>query len=195
MARVCRIVVVVEGWEDRAFTEGFLASAGVAPRSIDAKVSPKGHGSGYSFVREVFAHEVGELAKHREGRGVLALMDEDAKGVENRRRWVADYLRETQRQPIACAEGRCLVLPMRNLETWAYWLTGSKIGQNWVADEDEDYKTTRPASATRSLENTDWRAAGQHLHSLDHTSPPQGMPGELAASLVRLREFVNAVRR
>jgi hypothetical protein len=195
MARVCRIVVVVEGWEDRAFAEGFLASAGVAPRSIDAKVSPKGHGSGFSFVREVFAQELGELARYREGRGVLALMDEDGKGIDSRRGWVADYLRETERLPIDCAEGRCLILPKRNLETWVYWLTGSKIGQNWAVDEGEDYKTARPASATRSLDNSDWRAAGQHLHTFNHTLPPQGMPGELAASLVRLREFVNAVRR
>jgi hypothetical protein len=173
---------------------GFLTNVGIKS-GIEAKRNPRGKGSGFDYVRNVFAEEVRAMTSYREGRGVLALMDEDGKGIENRRSWVNSHLEELKLPESDCAEGRCLVLTKRNVETWVYWLTGFRLGEEWGVSETGNYKTSRPAGASRRLENKDWREAGRKLHSIDHTSPPAGMPQELLFSLEKLREFVRAVRR
>lgn len=194
MARVCRIVLVCEGWEDSAFLTGFLEGAGVKD-GIYPRNNPKGKGAGFNHVRDVFAKEVVALRGFREGRGVLAMMDEDGQGVEDRRSWVASHLESLSLSVMDCTQGRCLVLTKRNIETWVYWLTGARLNENWEVSESDNYKTRRPAAANRSLEKGDWRSAGKQLHSIDHTKPPTGMPPELLASLGQLRNFVQAVRR
>lgn len=195
MARVCRIVLVCEGWEDSAFLEGFLGSAGIPDRNIDRKTNPKGKGSGFDHVRKIFAKEVEALNRFREGHGVLAIMDEDGKGVENRRAWVASHLHSLRLAGMDCTQGRCLVLTKRNIETWVYWLTGVRLSENWDVSESDDYKASQPATANRSLEKGDWRSAGKQLHSINHTNPLASMPPELLASLGQLRNFIQAVRR
>ena len=189
MARVCRIVLVTEGWEDSAFLKGFFESAGMG-RSITTKENPRSEGSGFSFVREIFVDEVYALGRFNEGRGVLALMDEDGQGVENRVSWVADLLASRELPAADCANGRCLLLPKRNLETWVFWLTGARQSQNRNVTETDNYKHCNPV-----LVSSDWRAAGSHLHSLNHTTPPNGMPPELIIALGKLRQFAQAVRR
>lgn len=192
MARVCRVVVVTEGWEDSAFLTGFLERAGV--RNAECIKSPKGRGSGFTFVRETFANEVEALAKFSEGRGVLALMDEDGQGTDVRYSWVSSLLANRNLPAPDCASGRCLMLAKRNIETWVYWLTGARMNEKCQVDEVSNYKNAMPAGASRSLDGKDWRIAGRHLHSLDHTIPPAGMPPELAIALGKLRQFTHAVK-
>ena len=194
MARVCRIALVCEGWEDSAFLRGFLESAGIRD-GIIPKNNPKGKGSGFDHVRDIFAEEVKALSSFREGRGVLAMMDEDGKGVENRLAWVASRLDSLNLAAMDSTQGRCLVLTKRNIETWVYWLTGQRLNENWDVNESGNYKTSPPATASRSIEKSDWRSAGKLLHTINHTQPPAGMPPELLSSLGQLRDFVQAVRR
>ncbi len=42
MTRVCKIILVCEGWRDSAFARGFLAAAAVDARAVDPKVNPGG---------------------------------------------------------------------------------------------------------------------------------------------------------
>ena len=193
MARVCRITLVCEGWEDSAFLEGFLASSGINKGIVCTK-NPKGKGSGFDYVRKVFAEEVKALSRFQEGRGVLALMDEDGQGIVGRRDWVATQLSGLSLPQVDCKEGRCLILAKRNIETWVYWLTGARLNQDWEVSETENYKNRRPSGASRNLDNKDWREAGRKLQSINQTTPPVGMPPELVSSLGQLRSFVQAVR-
>jgi len=122
-------------------------------------------------------------------------MDEDGKGIESRHSWVASLL-NTQNLPNPdCTQGRCLILSKRNIETWVYWLTGARLNETWQVTEEENYKNSRPAGATRSLGSGDWRAAGRQLHSINHSNPPVGMPAELIVALGKLRQFTQFVRR
>ena len=92
MSRVCKIILVCEGWRDSAFARGFLVAAGVGARSIDAKTNPGG--SGHDWVKTQFAQEAANLARFAEGRGVLGLIDEDGRGAAVRQKEVADRLSE-----------------------------------------------------------------------------------------------------
>lgn len=64
MARICRIVVVCEGWEDSAFLAGFLENSGIRD-GVESRKNPKGKGSGFDYVRDVFAKEVRALQQFR----------------------------------------------------------------------------------------------------------------------------------
>ena len=192
MSRITKIVLVCEGWRDSVFSRGFLEEAGVDRRSIDPRVNPGG--SGHDWVKTEFVEEVANLQRFSEGRGVLGMIDEDGKGVTAREREVLDRLRAHGLDPIKANDGRCLLLPTRNIETWLYWLKAKRSGETLFVSETTDYKSTPPAGVTR-LVNSDCRPAGTYLHSLDHRQPPQGCPPMLVKALEQLREFINAVRR
>ena len=192
MSRITKIVVVCEGWRDSAFIRGFLKQAQVPPRSIDVRPNPRG--SGHDWVTAKFAEEVANLERFSEGRGVLGLIDEDGQGASARIQRVSEQLLLKGLRPIDCSNGRCLLLPIRNLETWLYWLKAQSSGAALVVSEHDDYKHTPPANASR-LGDSDCGPAGMFLHSLNHTQPPQGCPPMLVRALEYLREFLRAVRR
>ncbi len=193
MSRVCRIVVVCEDWRQSSFARGFLARAGVDGRSLDLKVNPGG--SGHDFVKGTFVEEVGNLARFSEGRGVLGLLDEDGMGAATRQREVGDRLRGRGLPPIAADDGRCLLLPTRNIETWLYWLTALRNREAIAVDETTDYKRNGPPAGGTRIEDADARPSGEFLHGLDHRSLPMGCPPMLQRALPELRHFLDAVRR
>jgi hypothetical protein len=129
-----------------------------------------------------------------EGRGALGMLDEDGKGVAEREREVEAALRVRGLPPISAQEGRCLLLPARNLETWLYWLTAQRHGSAVVVDEVLDYKRDGPPGNASPIRNEDCRPAGETLHRLNHVQPPQGCPAMLVRALADLRAFLNAVR-
>src|SRR5438445_13170724 len=116
MTRVCRIILVCEGWRDSAFARGFLAASGIDSRSVEPKVNPGG--SGHDWVKRKFVEEVANLARFSEGRGVLGLIDEDGQGVADRECLVAEGLAARNLPAIGASDGRCLLVPARNLEPW-----------------------------------------------------------------------------
>ena len=126
MSRITKIVVVCEGWRDSAFIRGFLKQAQVPSRSIDVRPNPCG--SGHDWVTAKFAEEVANLERFSEGRGVLGLIDEDGQGASARIQRVSEQLLLKGLRPIDCGNGRCLLLPTRNLETWLYWLKAQSSG-------------------------------------------------------------------
>ena len=191
MSRVSKIILVCEGWRDSAFARGFLTAAGIDGRAIDPRPNPGG--SGHDWVKNQFVAEVANLIRFSEGRGVLGLLDEDGKGVTERQREVEEALEARNLALLSAQEGRCLLLPTRNLETWLYWLTALRRGSSLAVDEVTDCKTNRPGDVPRILDE-DCRPAGAALHKLNHKNPPQGCPPMLVRALGYLREFRDAVR-
>ena len=192
MSRVCKIILVCEGWRDSAFARAFLKEAGINPRTVEPKTNPRG--SGHDWVKTQFVEEVANLTRFAEGRGVIGLLDEDGEGVEIRRKQVAERLQTQNLPSIAPDEGRCLLLPTRNIETWIYWLISNRDGSSVQVDETTNYKTTPPKGASKISDNH-CRPAGEYLQTLDHTRLPNGCPPILGHSLGLLRAFLNAVRR
>ena len=193
MSRVCKIILICEGWRDSAFARGFLAAAGIDRRSVEPKTNQGG--SGHDWVKTQFVVEVANLGKFAEGRGVLGLLDEDGQGVVQREQEIADRLRMSGLPPLVAHEGRCLLLPTRNIETWIYWLTGQRHGPPVTVDETTDYKKAGPPSGASRIGNEQCRPAGEHLHTLNHTNLPVGCPSMLGVSHRRMRDFLTAVRR
>ncbi len=193
MSRVCRIVVVCEDWRQSAFARGFLGRAGVDSRSIDERRNPGG--SGHDWVKGKFVAEVANLLRFSEGWGALGLLDEDGTGIATRDQEISELLRERGLPEIAATDGRCLLLPTRNIETWLYWLTTRRNGAAIAVDETTDYKRNGPPRGTSRIENSDAKPSGEFLHSLDHSAPPSGCPSMLRRALSDLRLFLNAVRR
>jgi hypothetical protein len=193
MSRVCKIILVCEGWRDSAFARGFLVAAGIDARSVDPKVNPRG--SGHDWVKTQFAEESANLARFDEGRGVLGLLDEDGQGAAVREKEVADRLKERGLGSISAQDGRCLLLPTRNRETWLYWLAAQRGGFPSTVDEKTDYKMAGPPAGSPCVGGRDCRLAGEYLHTLNHAQTPNGCPVMLAQALGRLREFLKAVRR
>src|SRR5208282_5926048 len=140
MARVCNIVLVCEGWRDSAFARGFLETSG--NRKIHERRNPRG--SGHGWVKSQFVVEVANLTRFSEGRGVLGLLDEDGQGVSKREEDIAGALKTRNLGPIAANDGRCLLLPTRNLETWLYWLKSHQSGTLVSIDETTNFKRQPP---------------------------------------------------
>ncbi len=193
MSRVTQIILICEGSRDSAFARGFLAASGVDRRCIEPKVNPGG--CGHDWVKAQFVEEVANLARFSEGRGVLGLLDEDGQGVAARTREISDRLQARDLAPIAPHEGRCLLVPTRNIETWLYWLIAELRGTPITVDETTDYKVNGRPEGGSEIRYEHCRSAGEHLHTLDHTRLPNGCPPMLSRALVHLREFLQAVRR
>jgi hypothetical protein len=192
MSRVCKIILVCEGWRDSAFARAFLKEAGVAPGAVDPKPNPGG--CGHDWVAKQFVEEVYNLERFSEGWGVLGLLDEDGQGASVRMGKVARLLQASGLSAINANEGRCLLLPTRNIETWLYRLKAQRCGNPIDLDETADYKSQPPAGVS-ALVNEDCRPAGEYLHSLNHAALPKGCPLILGQAVGQLRAFLNAVRR
>jgi len=190
MSRICRIILVCEGWRDSAFARGFLETAGVG--QVDPHPNPGG--CGHDWVKTKFVEEVANLKRFSEGRGVLGLLDEDGQGVRIRLGEVNTRLQAVGLPPLNEVDGRCLLLPTRNIETWLYWLKAQRNGQPVAVDETTNYKSTEPPGVSK-ISGADCRPAGEYLHSLNHAALPTGCPPMLGQSLGRLRAFLNAARR
>jgi hypothetical protein len=190
MAKVCNIVLVCEGKRDSAFARGFLERSGNW-RILDRRNQ---RGSGHGWVRSQFVEEVAALTRFSEGWGVLGLLDEDGQGASARENEIEDALRVQNLGSLSASEGRCLLLPTRNLETWLYWLKSHQSGAIASIDETSDFKRQPPIGIAR-IGDRDCRPVGQYLHTLDHTQLPEECPSMLQKGLARLRAFVNAVRR
>jgi hypothetical protein len=167
MPRVCNIILVCEGRRDSAFARGFLESSG--NRRIYDRRNPRG--SGHGWVKSQFVEEVANLTRFSEGRGVLGLLDED--GIPNRENEVVEALKQRNLGSLSASDGRCLLLPARNLETWLYWLNSHQRGSLVSIDEVTNFKRQPPEGMGR-IDDKDCRPAGEYLHSLNHTQLPEG---------------------
>ena len=193
MGRVCRIVLVCEGWEDSRFARAFLNAGDRKGINIQRQENPGG--SGHDWVKNQFVQQVATLRLATEGCGVLGLLDEDGRGATAREQEVNSLLRQRGLPELQAGAGRCLLLPTRNLETWIYWLRAQERGMRVEMNETTDYKRAGPPEGLPRMGGDDCRLAGEYLDRLNHVHLPEGCPLILGKALGHLRAFLDAVRR
>ena len=115
--------------------------------------------------------------------------------VLSRKREVDERLVARGLPQTRASNGRCLLLPARNVETWLYWPIAQRDGIPTSVDETTNYKVDGPPAGCARLRNEQCRPAGEYLHSLNHAAMPTGFPPLLGQGLGMLRDFLGAVRR
>jgi hypothetical protein len=162
-----------------------------------------GKNGNHAAVRKWFCEEVVRQMHPTSPRfGILALVDEDGQGLERRRSEVADELRRLGLPQIAPEDGRCLVLPVRNAETWMVWAnpwqcagcpTSPTAPQAYESvSEVHDYKRWKglngdplPRESIKSAYDV-----GKMIATLNANAPPVGTPPALQEALRQLSDFL-----
>lgn len=206
MSRACQIVVVPEDKEHAALARGYLAERGVNPRSYRVTQKWTGKNGNFDRAREWFIEEVRIQARGKVRFGVVALIDEDGQGLAVRRQRVTDGLAALNLPKLDPSQGRLLVLPVRNVETWMVW------GARWTAlgrptspavpsgfstlDETHDYKLWRAhdEQPIQSESRLDAFQLGRAIATLNPAVPPGGLPPALQDVLRPLADFLRWAR-
>ncbi len=206
MPRACKIVVVPEDKEHAALARGYLAARGVNPGSYRVTQKWTGKNGNFDRAREWFIEEVRLQARGKVRFGVVALIDEDGQGLAVRRQRVTDRLAVLNLPNLDPSQGRLLVLPVRNVETWMVW------GARWVAagqptspptpagfsavDETHDYKRWRASDGQLLSHESrlDAFRLGRAIASLNSAAPPSGLPPALEAILRPWGDFLDWAR-
>jgi hypothetical protein len=152
--------------------------------------------------------EEARLQSHKSGAryGILAIIDEDGKGLAQRRGIADKALTDCGLLGTDANDGRCLILPMRNVETWMVWLArwqaaGSPTSPGTFAsytpvDEANDYKKWRNQAgdplAKEPVGNP--YQVGKILATLNPTAPPAATPPALREAIKPLGEFLHWCR-
>lgn len=207
MARACQIVVVPEDKEHAAFARGYLAKRGVNPHSYRVTQKWTGKNGNFDRAREWFIEEIRFQAKGKVRFGVIALIDEDGQGLAVRRQRVTDELTVLNLPNLNPSQGRLLVLPVRNVETWMAW------GARWTSagrptspaiplgfstvDETHDYKRWRASDGTaiQTENRLDAFQLGRAVATLNPAVPPGGLPPALQSILQPLAGFLSWARQ
>lgn len=130
MTRNVRVVLVCEDTQHEAFARRFLNEMGWTLRDLRVEKAPQGRGSGEQYVRERFPQELRGL-RTRPGRVVLiAMIDGDKRGVEERLR---DFEGACRRQSVPAREAEesvLLLVPTWNIETWLAYLDGEDVDES-----------------------------------------------------------------
>jgi len=207
MPQVCQIVVVPEDSDHAALARGYLAERGVTQRKYYVTRKWTGKNGNFDKVREWFIEEVRLQSKGLRRFGVIALMDEDGQSLAARRQAVTDELARLKLPPLDASQGRLLVLPVRNVETWLVW------GARWHAagrptspgtpanyppvDETHDYKKWRTCDGQALPHESQLGAfqLGRVIAALNPLAPPPGLPLALQAILRPWGAFLDWARR
>lgn len=120
-------------------------------RELRVESYPRGKGAGEQFVRERFPSFVGELRKQRHQHGLwgVVVIDGDVVGAKKRRATLLQSVIESGKSPVDEDDQLVLLIPTRNIETWAWCLLGN------ATDEVTDYKGRFPDSL-RSVFKKHW---------------------------------------
>ena len=204
MSRYCNIVVLPEDVAHADLARGYFQGRNVDERSYDLQRRWTGRNGNHAAVRHWFCEEV-RLQAHRFGarRSILALIDEDGQGLELRRNEIRGELTKLGLPNINPSEGRCLVLPMRNIETWMVWAarwqsagrpTSPSAPPGYVlVDESYDYKRFRTPTGNVVPKEplTPAYIVGKTIATLNPMTPPSGLPPALQAVLQPLNDFLD----
>jgi hypothetical protein len=207
MSRYCKIVVLPEDSSHADLARGFFQGRNVNAGAYELQRKWTGRNGNHAAVRHWFCEEVRLQAHPTSPRfGILALIDEDGQGLEIRREQVANELQRLNLAPIDPDDGRCLVLPMRNAETWMVWAArwqragspNSPAGQPSYepVSELDDYKRCKsPTGLPLPREQmTNAYTVGKIIATLNAVSPPAGTPPALRDVLRPLNEFLRWAR-
>jgi hypothetical protein len=207
MPHIAQIVVVPEDNEHSSLARGYLEARGVGSNRYHVTKRWTGKNGNFDRVRDWFAEEVRFQAKRLVRFGIIAMIDEDGQGLTTRQELIADELERLDLPSLAVSEGRVLVIPVRNIETWMVW------GARWASagrptsralpkvfpgvDETHDYKRWRSRagqSLTREA-RLDAFLLGQAIATLNPVDPPTGLPPSLHDILRPWSEFLEWARR
>ena len=207
MSRACTIIIVPEDHEHAALARGYFRGRVVDPGLYHFSKKWNGRNGNFDRVRQWFAEEVQEQAKGRVRFGVIALIDEDGKGLAVRRQSVTEELALRELPGLDPSRGRLLVIPVRNVETWMVWAArwtqagrsvspGSPPGFPDV-DETHDYKKwkTRAGQPLPREKMLGAFEVGRAIASLNPAAPPGGLPPALEAILRPWGDFLDWARR
>jgi hypothetical protein len=207
MSRYCKIVVLPEDVAHADLARGFFQGRSVSERAYELQRRWTGRNGNNAAVRRWLCEEVRLQVNSVSPRyGILALIDEDGQGLDARRNEVREALGQLRLPTIDPNQGRCLVLPMRNVETWMVWAARwqdaggptSPVGppSYQSVSEEDDYKRFKRANGdTLPRESmTTAYIVGKTIAALNPTSPPAGIPPALREVLQPLNEFLRWAR-
>ena len=132
--RRVQIVVLCEDLAQYRFAYRSLVKCGWRPDQISQNMSPRGYGSGFTYVLDNYPAEVRANRTRSKERGRLLLIDADKEPRGGREEQLAGRLKEAGMGPRGIQERIALWVPRRQLETWINYLTHGD------ADEETDYK-------------------------------------------------------
>ena len=204
MSRYCKIAVLPEDSCHASLVRGYFKGRKVNEQAYDLKRKWTGSNGNNAAVLRWLCEEVSQQKHATSPRyGIMALIDEDGQGLQARRTAVHTALTNLGLPAIDPKEGRCLILPMRNVETWMVWAArwqaaGSQYsstgpaGYNLVS-EDDDYKKLRNRNGSPIQNEPKMEAykAGRLIAGLNPKSPPYGTPQTLREVLQQLNDFLH----
>ena len=207
MSRYCRIVVLPEDVSHADLARGFLQGRSVNVGAYELQRRWTGRNGNNAAVRRWLCEEVRLQVNPASRRyGILALIDEDGQGLAARRNELRDALSQLGLPTIDPNQGRCVVLPVRNVETWMVW------GARWqgagqptspvgpptyeCVSEVDDYKRLKRADGDPLPRETSATAytIGKIIATLNPTNPPAGIPPALREVLQPLSDFLRWAR-
>jgi hypothetical protein len=204
MSRYCKIVVLPEGCNHAALARGYFQGRNVSERFYELQSKWTGRNGNHAAVRRWFCEEISIQARPLSGRrSVLALIDEDGQRLDVRRNEVRDELSSRSLPGINPDQGRCLVIPMRNVETWMVWAARweaagcptspvSQPGYQPVSELD-DYKRFKSPDGNAVPKEALLPAyrLGKIIAKLNPITPPAGIPPALQVVLQPLNNFLD----
>ena len=207
MSRYCKSVVLPEDAAHADLARGYFQGRSVDERTYELQRRWTGRNGNFAAVRRWFCEEIRlQVRRLSSRRSILALIDEDGQGLESRRNEIRDELNRLGLPEINPSEGRCLVLPMRNVETWMVWAarwqnagcpTSPATPPGYLpVDELNDYKRFRTRSG-EIVPREPLAAAyilGKAIAKLNPVMPPAGLPPALQAVLQPLNDFLRWAR-
>jgi hypothetical protein len=154
-----RFRALIEDRDHEQMLRGLVDRLGrSAGRSLRFEPYPAGRGAGEQHVRRKFPQFIAELRAQRfqEGLWGIVVIDGDVEGAAHRRR----RLLESIERPLSPTERILLLVPTRNVQTWAWRLLGHEV------NESDDYKhlVERTPESLRQLFKLRWP---------DASAPPQ----------------------
>jgi len=145
--RRVRIVLLCEDSQQEAFTRRFLEGMGWDTRELRVEKSPSAKGSAEQWVRERFPNElkVYRQRKPKAASGLIALIDADAKEVQDR---IHEFKEVCQTKTVPFREDNEAVaigVPKRNIETWIHYLNGRQVNETEAYEKLERQRFCQPA--------------------------------------------------
>jgi hypothetical protein len=204
MSRHCKIAVLPEDSCHADLARGYFQGRKVSERVYDLQRKWTGKNGNNAAVRHWLCEEVRQQNHAASPRyGIMALIDEDGRGLDACRTAVRKALADLGLPAIDPHNGRCLILPMRNVETWMVWAArwqaaGSQdspigpVAYNLVSEED-DYKKLRKRDGSPIPNEPKMEAyqAGKLIARINPAAPPAGTPPALREILQPLNDFLH----
>jgi hypothetical protein len=203
MRRHCKIVVFPEDVCHADLMRGYFQGRNVNEKAYELQRKWTGRNGNDAAVLRWLLEEV-RLQNHPTSPryGIIAIIDEDGRGLEARRASIRKALIDLSLPVIDPDNGRCLILPMRNVETWMVWAArwqaagspGSPAGPvlHSPVSESHDYKrfTSQAGDPLPKEPKMEAYKVGKIIAKLNPISPPAGAPPALREILQPLTNFL-----